>query len=469
MTASRTVATMACLLGLAAAVVSAQVVFYREVAKDGRLYVFNGSQRYLDWEASGEIPGAITLEGYGVGGVTVVADSEEAIHLYNFRHGRDGDPRPQPKASPGPQVSWRDGQTTILVPDRAQVRISNRVQARYTHEMPDEAVQLPGTAAAGDAKGSFRIRRAKLKIDGWFYKTWLQYELQVNWPSVSGANPAALLEDAAVNWDVTHGRRTFMVKVGQFKVPFGRQQLTSASSQQFVDRSQVSDIYARGRDTGVQVWGRVFGDRLEWRAGAFNGNGLTRTANDNDAFQYNARVTWQPNGAHPLASGMGTSGPLLSDADFESKDKPIWALAASFERNDMHRATSGVDLKDTVFGLDGLLKYRRFSAVGEVFLREREPEAAGNGQRVARFDSNGWYVQAGYLLDAKRTWEVAGRYGSFDPTSLAGGDQQTEVRAGVSYYCNKHALKLAADYGRLRNKQTGTTSGELRVQSQFMF
>jgi phosphate-selective porin OprO and OprP len=462
-------AGLVCLLGLGAAGAWAQGMYYREVAKDGRVYVFNLAERYADWEASGELPGAITLEAYGLAGETVVADSEDAIHLYNFRHGRPGDPRPQPKATPGPTVSWREGTTTIFVPDMAQVRISNRVQVRYTHELPDEAVQLAGTAAAGDAKGSFRIRRAKLKIDGWFYKTWLQYEFQVNWPAVSGSNPGALLEDAAVNWDVTHGKRRFMVKVGQFKVPFGRQQLTSANNQQFADRSQVSDTYARGRETGVQLWGRVFGDRLEWRAGAFNGNGLTRTTNDNDAFQYNARVTWQPNGLHPLASAMGTSGPLLSDADLESKDKPIWALAASFEKNDLHRTTTSVDLEDTVFGFDGLFKYRRFSAVGEIFLREREPEATATGEAAARFDSNGWYVQAGYLLNTRRTWEVAGRYGTLDPSSLRSGDDQTEVRAGVSYYYHKHTLKLVADYGRLRNKQTGTTNGELRVQSQFMF
>ena len=146
-------AGLLCLLGLGAAGAWAQGMYYREVAKDGRLYVFNRAQRYPDWEASGELPGAITLEAYGVAGETVVADSEEAIHLYNFRHGRPGDPRPQPKATPGPGVSWRDGTTTILVPDMAQVRISNRVQVRYTHELPDETVQLPGTAAAGRRQG----------------------------------------------------------------------------------------------------------------------------------------------------------------------------------------------------------------------------------------------------------------------------------------------------------------------------
>jgi phosphate-selective porin OprO and OprP len=383
------------------------------------------------------------------------------------------DPQPTPSASPtpapSPTVTWKDGTTTILVPGAAQVRISNRLQVRYTHDFPDETVTLPGTPGPGDSRGSFRIRRTKFKIDGWFYRPWLGYELQTNWVAITGSNVGALLEDADINWDVTKGKRRFMVKFGQYKVPFGRQQLTSSTAQQLVDRSQVSDVYARGRDAGLQVWGRLWGDHVEWRAGMFNGNGLTRTVNDNDAFQYNARVMWQPSGQHPLATGMGNSGPLFSEADFESTDKPIWALAANFESSDFHRTTSGVDFKDTVFAFDGMFKFRGFSAAAEVYLREREPEPPSTGAAGETFHSNGYYVQAGYLLDQRRTWEVAARWGSFDPTSLRSGDAQTELRGGVNYYYNRHVLKVQADYGVLKNKQTGVTSTEVRVQSQFGF
>lgn len=446
--------------------VRAQGTFYREVPKDGRIYVFNNQRVFMDWEKSGEVGVAITLLGYGPAGETMVFDSEEAIHLYNFKHDRPGDPRPQPTPPPGPKVSWRDGATTLLFPDIAQVKISNRVQVRYTHEMPDDTVRLPGTPDEGDSKGSFRIRRAKFKIDGWFYKPYLLYELQMNWPAVTGSNPGAFLEDANINWDVTKGERKFMVKFGQYKVPFGHQELTSSGSQQFVDRSQVSNSYARGRDTGLQLWGRLLGDKVEWRVGAFNGNGLTRTTNDNDAFQWNARVTIQPNGAVPLATG---SGPLYSEGDFESTDKPIWAVAANFERNDFHGTTTGIDLKDDVFGFDGLFKFKGVFLTAEYYVRQREPEPPAAGGPAVEFDSNGWFVQGGYAFGVRRQWELAGRYGSFDPTSLTGGNDQREWRAGASYYHQKHALKVQADYGQLENRLTGVKNGELRVQTQFLF
>ena len=141
-----------------------------------------------------------------------------------------------------------------------------------------------------------RIRRAKLKFEGWFYKPWLTYEVQTNWPGISSANLANYLEDANINWDVTKGKKQFMVKLGQYKVPFGLQELVSSGSQQLVDRSLVSNSYFRGRDTGVSVWGVLGNNKLEYRAGLFNGNGLTRSANDNDKFQYNARVQFHPNG-----------------------------------------------------------------------------------------------------------------------------------------------------------------------------
>jgi phosphate-selective porin OprO/OprP len=463
-----TILTLALFLMAGTATVHAQGSFYREVEKDGRIYVFNNMQQYADWEKSGEMGVGITLLAYGPHGETMVFDSEEAIHLYNFKHGRPGDPRIQPKPSPGPTMTWRDGATTLLFPGVAQVKVSNRIQLRYTHELPDEAVTLPGTEEGGDSKGSFRIRRFKTKVDGWFYEQWLLYEVQLNWPAATGSNIGAFVEDANINYDFTKGERNFMVKFGQYKVPFGHQELTSSGSQQLVDRALVSNQYARGRDTGIQLWGRAWGDRIEWRAGAFNGNGLTRTTNDNDEFQYNARIMIQPNGLVPLASGLGNSGPLFSEGDFESTDRPIWALAVNYEKNDFHRTTTNTDLADEVWGFDGVFKFKGVFLASEYYIRERKPEAPATG--VARdFDADGWFVQGGYAIGARRQWELAARYGSFDPTSLTDDNDQTEWRVGASYYYNKHALKVQADYGELENEGNGQKNGEFRVQTQFLF
>jgi phosphate-selective porin len=448
----------------------AQGSFYREVEKDGRIYVFNNQKQFMDWEKSGEVGVAITLLGYGPNGETMVFDSEEAIHLYNFKHNRPGDPRPQPTPTPPPTVAWSNGTTTLNFPGVAQLRINNRIQVRYTHELPDDSVTLPGTGGAGESKGSFRIRRAKFKTDGWFYQPWLLFEVQLNWPAAAGSNVGAFLEDANINWDLTRGDRTFMIKFGQYKAPIGHQELTSSGSQQLVDRALVSNIYALGRDTGLQLWGRLWGDHVEWRAAMFNGNGLTRTLNDNDQFQYNVRVMFQPNAQIPLAQGLGNSGPLFAEGDFESTDKPIYAVAVNYERKNFHGATTGIDLKDDVWGFDGFFKFKGLYATAEYYMRERTPEPPATGGPAVKFDSDGWFAQAGYMLGARRQWEIAGRYGSFDPSALVTANDQNEWRVGASYYYRRHGLKIQADFGELEVGGTTTTNNqEFRLQTQFIF
>ncbi len=442
----------------------AQGFFYKEVVKEGRIYVFNLGAEYERWVATGETGRAITRLNFGPAGETVVFDSEEAIDLYNFKHDiAEVVVKPKP---PRLEVVWRDGKTRITT-DSAYLEMSTRLQTRYTHELPDDAVQLSGTANKGDDKGSFRIRRAKFKLEGWAMKPWLTYEFQINVPAVTGSNAGAILEDASIDVDATSGRNRFRIKFGQFKPAWGRQEMTSSGSQAFVDRSEVSNQYARGRETGVALWGTTANNKFEWRAGISNGNSVTRSANDNDAFQYNARVMFQPSGRQALAQRAWVSGPFYSETDFESADFPLFAVAANFEKNDFHRATTGNDLKDTVWSLDVVYKYKRLFATGEYYFRERTPETG------ATFGSDGFFVQTSYLLNSRRRWEGGLRYGQFDPTDKAAGNLRKEWRAVLSYYYARHNLKVQADFGQLRdqaaNSGKGTKNNELRLQSQIVF
>jgi phosphate-selective porin OprO/OprP len=441
----------------------AQGFFYKEVLKDGRIYVFNLGAEYERWAATGETGRAITKLNYGPNGETVVFDSEEAIDLYNFKHGvAEVVTKPKP---PRLELVWRDGKTRITT-ESAYLEMSTRLQMRYTHEFPDDTVQLPGTAARGDDRGSFRIRRAKFKLEGWAMKPWITYEFQLNIPGLTGANIGAILEDASIDLDVTKGKNLFRIKFGQFKPAFGRQEMTSSGSQSFVDRSEVSNIYARGRETGLALWGTTPNNKFEWRAGISNGNSMTRTANDNDAFQYNARLMFQPTGRQALVQRAWVSGPFYSEGDFESTDFPIFAIAANFEKNDFHRTTTAVDLKDTIFGFDLVYKYKRFFATGEYYIRERTPETG------AKFNSDGFFGQATYMLNSRRTWEIGARYGQFDPSDLVAVNSRKEIRGVVSYYYGRHNLKVQADFGQLTTDVANANSiknKEFRLQSQIVF
>lgn len=441
-----------------------QSLYYREFKKDDRYFVFNTAATAEAFAQSGETGVGITRIGIGPNGETVFADNETAMELFLFKHGlSEKIDRPKP---PTLNIVWRDGKTRMTLGSNFYMEISNRVQVRYTHVFPDDAVKLPGTEAAGDSQGSFRIRRAKLKFEGWFYKPYLQYEVQTNWPGISSANLANYLEDANINWDVTKGKKQFMVKLGQYKVPFGLQELVSSGSQQLVDRTLSSNLYSRGRDTGVSVWGVLGANKFEYRAGLFNGNGLTRSVNDNDKFQYNARVTFQPNGAVPLGT---YSGAHQSESDFETKalGKPIFTINAAFEQNDLSFAATDLktNLKSTLYTVDTMFKYRGFSATGAYFWGEREPQEIN-----AKFDTDGWYAQAGYFLKPE-TWELAFRYGEHDPSDVAQNDKITEIRGGLNYFYARHALKVQLDYGQIKTERSDgdRKNNELRIQTQFIF
>src|SRR5574341_1561714 len=78
----------------------AQGSFYVEEQKDGRIYVFNNMKTYDEWKKSGEMGKSITRIGAGPNGETIVFDSEEAIHLYNFKHNIPGEVMVKPETPP---------------------------------------------------------------------------------------------------------------------------------------------------------------------------------------------------------------------------------------------------------------------------------------------------------------------------------------------------------------------------------
>jgi hypothetical protein len=461
---SRALASTLALLALFALRAAAEERFYRETSKEGRLYVFSRSASYEAWSRSGEATGAIVRDGYGPAGETVIFDGEAAVRLYDALHrgaeagggangtNGHGDPPVQvdPAAPAPPRLRWEDGRT-VLESANGRLELMNRIQFRFTSVDPDDDFQIPGTGRPGASRSSFRIRRAKTSIEGWFWKKELTYELQLSWAGPeAGASTNTPLEDVYLTWDASRNG-AFRITVGQFKVPLGRQEMSTSSGLQFVDRSLLSFEFTRGRDVGVQLSGLVSGGKLEYRAGVFNGNPASHADNENDKFQYNARVTFQPWG-----------DVRYRESDFESTDRPLLAVAGQFEYNDLHGATNGNDLATTTFGGDVVFKYKGLSVFGEYFARDREPETG------ASFDSNGYNVQVGYFVVRNRV-EAALRYAGYDPSDFIPSNDRTEVGGALSCYVNKHNLKVQADFRRLEDDGAGQVSHELRVQTQFVF
>jgi hypothetical protein len=444
---------------LLAAAAGADTLFYREAEKDGRLFVFASAAAFETWEASGVLATPVERPAMGPHGEAVVAESEAALALYRSMHALPAEAQHQEKPDENKaKISWKDG-TTTLETDKARISLTNRVQFRFTDEMPTAPSQLPGTENPGDSKASFRVRRAKTRLEGWFWRKELTFDFSLAWagpdPGVSNGTP---LEDVRISYDVS-GHGAFRVSVGQFKVPFGRQEQTSSGRLQFNDRdllsgditSPLSGNFTHGRDVGIDVEGLLAGDLVEYGAGVFNGNARNALDNDNTKFQYDAHVTFQPFG-----------NVALSEGDFETKDKPLLAIGAEFENNNLHGATNANDFDTTTWGGYAIFKYKGASLFAEYFPRNLVPETG------ASFNSNGYHVQAGYFLK-RDVFEVAFRYASWDPTSAIPNNDQSEVGGSANYYIKKHNLKFQADYRKLEDKGANTTTKELRVQTQLVF
>ena len=87
----------------AASPLVAQGLYYKEIAKDGRIYVFNSATRADAFEKSGEMGVGITKLNAGQNGETLVGDSERALQLFFFKHGiSEAVPEPPPPPAPSP-------------------------------------------------------------------------------------------------------------------------------------------------------------------------------------------------------------------------------------------------------------------------------------------------------------------------------------------------------------------------------
>jgi hypothetical protein len=451
------------LVVIGASAALAQGFYYKEIRKDDRIYVFNVGANAERFEKTGEMGIGITKPGVGPAGETVVGDNERALQLFFFKHGIAevvADPQ-----APVQTMVWRDGKMRITT-DSAYLEMSSRVQTRFTFEDPNSAVTLSGSdLGPGGERGSFRIRRAKFKLEGWIIRTWLTYETQLNFPGAASNSGRSLLEDAAFDVDFSKGRGLFRVHLGQFKPPYGAQEMTSSGSQTFVDRALVSNNFFRGRETGVALWGATPNNRFEWRIGVFNGNGVTQNTNDNDKMQVNARLMWQPNGSQVLNQRAWVTGALYSESDFESTTAPIYAIAINYDSLNNFKATTGNDTKTQAASVDGIFKYKGFMVNGMFARGNRTPETG------AELRLEGGFIQIAKLF-SRRRFEVAIRYGTFDPSNLASNNKAEETRVAFSYYYARHGLKWQNDVGQVQVQNGANPTGktvELRSQFQFIF
>ena len=184
-------AAVAAILALSTVPALAQGFYYKEIEKDGRIYVFNNAGNAERFEKSGEVGVAITMPGAGPKGETIVGDNERALQLYFFKH-NIAMPVPDPPQAPPPAPPWR---------------ISGLVFGDYYGFVQNH---LP---AWEDQHGMW-IRRAYFTYDHTFspaVTTRLRLEANGN-GKLAGGSATPYIKDAYVRWTF-YGRQALMIGI----------------------------------------------------------------------------------------------------------------------------------------------------------------------------------------------------------------------------------------------------------------
>jgi phosphate-selective porin OprO/OprP len=159
--------------------------------------------------------------------------------------------------------------------------------------------------------------------------------------------------------------RALRVRGGRFKIPFGQERLTSISDIEFANRSIASAALTPGRDTGVEVNGRLFGRGLNYNAGVFRHDGdVSRDGTD------------APGGRTVAARVVGT--PLG------------WTRAPMLQRLELGVGATVGDVPEGLNGLRALSTYG-FEAAAPVYV---------NGRRV-RLGADAAFTQGPLALRAE--------------------------------------------------------------------
>lgn len=316
--------------------------------------------------------------------------------------------------------------------------IGARGQVRWMLEDREEFDGDTAGTGVGHDDGplsSFDVPRLRLTLGGGVYRPWLRYSFQVDFSRTSGES-ASKIKDAVL--EVRPEGRPYRLSFGQFKAPFGLQQLTSSGRLQFVDRAITDSKFNPGRDMGAMLSGSAAGRLVGYDAGIFNGSGES-VRQQTRAHLWAGRVYVDPLGPYTLAEGGvdGSEDAVVHFGIGVRGGDPIRGRAADgvVEDADSQRAVN----------IELAYKQARLYSTAEYFWMTEE---RANPAAAPDVDSRGYHVQAG-VMALPRALEVGVLWASIEGDTRVDDAAVQELRGVVGYYWNGHNLKVQADVGRV--------------------
>lgn len=386
-----------------------------------------------------------------------------------------------------PLAGWSDGFNLASQDGKYKLKIGGYTQADGRFFIDDRANALTN---------QFLFRRIRLDLQGTVAK---YFDFRILPDFVLASNGSFQIFDAYV--DVNYFP-TAKLRVGKFKPPVGLERLQSATSLQFVERGQPTNLVPN-RDNGVQLFGDLLGGALGYQLGVFDGvpdNVNPTTAFDaNDDKDFAGRVFAVPfkdTSIDPLKGlGFGLAGSYGRQRGTSSSTElpsfKTFGQATFFSYSGAVAATSTAAGKSSSFAFGQRERYspQFFYYWGPVGLLGEYVTSAQAVRRdtvdttnaitssVAKtLSHDAWQVGVSYVITGESasykgvapaqpfdpfagTWgafEVAARYGQLevDPDAFSKGfasatgsaRRDKEWVLGLNWYLNKN-VKFVLDYG----------------------
>jgi len=293
-----------------------------------------------------------------------------------------------------------------------------------------------------------RVRRLRLRMNGYLYSPKLSYTIQLAFTrgdqDVDDTGLANIVRDAVVFYNFTDN---FYVSFGQSKLPGNRQRVNSSGELQFADRSLVNANFNIDRDFGIKAYySPKIGSVPVYIKGAIS-TGEGRVANTTDnGLAYTGRAEFLP-------FGEFTNGGDYFEGDLEREQTPKLSIGGGYSYNDRTTRSGGqtgaylyspLTLKTSF--IDAIFKYAGWAYQIEYMKRGVDNPVTANddGDVEYAFKGEGLNQQLSYLLSDDDGYELAGRYTWIKPhTDISDFEQQTEVvELGLTKYFRAHRLKL---------------------------
>jgi phosphate-selective porin OprO and OprP len=322
-----------------------------------------------------------------------------------------------------------------------------------------------------------RVRRLRLRFDGFIYNPKLTYVIQLSFSRADldfdDTGFPNVVRDAIVFYNFN---KHFTIGLGQTKLPGNRQRVNSSGDLQLPDRSIVNSTFNVDRDFGLQLYyNNQFGFMTYVLRGAITSGEGRNVSKSDRGLAYTGRLELLP-------FGHFTNGGDYFEGDLSREPKPKVSIGLTYSDNENATRTGGQlgvflppgeqrDIETSM--LDFLFKYKGWALASEYLDRSTiNPVILTDPVALTYnyiYKGYGFNVQGSYLF--RNNWELVSRFSEVKPDAelIDFTPYTKQYTIGTTKYVKGHRVKLQCDVtledkNWLSDVQTDSKNWQVRFQ-----